>query len=57
MVAARSGRWEVAAVLDFDAEWRGKRYAQKRVRVIFALADDVATVVSVITQFGRWPQP
>jgi hypothetical protein len=51
---ARSGRLAKATVFRFDAERAGRFYPEKRVRVIYAVDDDVVTTITVYVYYGRW---
>ncbi len=45
------GRFEATKVLPYHAEWNGRYYAAKRVRPIFAEAQDSIVVVTVYTYY------
>jgi len=53
----RAARWAKEAVLPYNAEWQGKTYDQKKVRVIYLEEGDQLVVITVYVYYGRWEQP
>ncbi len=51
---AEGGRRFKEATLEFSAEWRGRRYPQKRVRVIYVEEGESIAVITVYVFYGRW---
>lgn len=53
-VAAEFGRQARVLVFPYSKDWRGSYYAQKRVKVIYAVVSSAITVVTVISYYGSW---
>lgn len=55
-IPAHSGRLGLELVVPYRSTWgrRGRYYEQKRIAVYFRVEDGIATVVTVISQFGSW---
>jgi hypothetical protein len=51
---AREGRLSKAWVFEYDAEWNGKHYRQKRVEAIYKLEGEDTVVLTVYTFYGQW---
>lgn len=51
---AHSGREARMLAFPFLGEWRGRRYPEKEVKVVFTREGDDLIVVSVMTRFGRF---
>ena len=52
---AHSGREARVRVFPFHAQWEGRFYDEKQVRVIFREEAGDVIVVSVIARYGRFP--
>jgi hypothetical protein len=50
----RVGRKAKEMVFDYDKTWLGKRYAQKKVKVVFAEGFDRIVVIAVYVFYGTW---
>ena len=48
---AKFGRQGFRRNFDFDAEWRGKRYANKQIEVFAVREDENWLVITVITRY------
>lgn len=53
---AEGGRRYKEATFEFSGEWQGRRYPQKRIRVIYVQEGDSTVVVTVYAFYGRWEQ-
>lgn len=53
-IPAHGNRCGKAEVYDYNGEWNGKFYPQKRVEVVYVTTDDEVTTVTVYVFFGRW---
>ena len=52
--AAKGGRISKEATFDFAGEWRGRRYPQKRVRVVYVEERGRLVVITAYAFYGRW---
>lgn len=55
-IPARSGRIRKAKIYAFNQERMGKRYAQKRVEVVYVMEEDIAVTVTAYVFFGEWKE-
>ena len=51
---ARVGYHARAKVFPFSEVWGGKRYLEKRVRVIYVDEGDTTVVITVYVYYGSW---
>jgi Domain of unknown function (DUF4258) len=51
---AKHGRMGKAKVYNFQRQWHGVYYEQKRVEVIYTIEKDVAVTVTVYVFYGEW---
>jgi hypothetical protein len=52
--SAKKGRKAKEMVFDYDKEWLGKSYPQKKVRVIFVEENSEIVVITVKVYYGKW---
>ncbi len=53
---AKGGRKSRSKVFDFNSEWSGKHYEQKKIEVIFTEQDDSIITVTVYVFYGKWTE-
>lgn len=53
-VEAKTGRNAKELIFEYNCEWLGKYYKQKKVRVIFVEEDNYAIVITAYVYFGYW---
>lgn len=51
---AKQGRKSKSKAYDFNAEWCGKRYEQKKIVVIFTERGNTVITVTVYVFYGKW---
>ena len=49
-----SGRKVKEMAFPFNAQWQGRSYEQKKVRVVYTEERDDLIVITVYTYFGKW---
>ena len=55
-VPGKYGRLGRVKVYEFQRDWLGKYYEQKRVEVFYTIENDVMVTVTVYVFFGKWEQ-
>ena len=50
----KKGRKSKEMVFDYNRDWLGKHYPQKKVHVVYAEEDDETIVITVKVYYGRW---
>ena len=53
-IPAKHSRMGKAKIYDFDRNWYGKYYEQKRVEVFYTIERDIIITVTVYVFYGRW---
>jgi len=53
-IPAKHGRMGKVKIYDFDRNWYGKYYEQKRVEVFYTIEQDITITVTVYVFYGRW---
>jgi len=53
-VQAKTGRRAKEAIFEYNSDWLGKRYRQKKVKVVYVEEADKITVITVYVYFGYW---
>jgi len=53
-VKVKKGRRSKELVFDYNKEWLGKHYSQKKVRVIYVEEGDEMVVITVKVYYGIW---
>jgi len=53
-VSAKKGRKAKEMVFDYEKEWLGKSYPQKKVRVIYIEEKGKMVVITVKVYYGKW---
>jgi len=53
-VKVKKGRKGKELVFDYNGEWLGKHYLQKKVRVIYVEESDAIVVITVKVYYGVW---
>lgn len=53
-VPAELGRFAREKTYDFRADWQGRYYEQKKVKVIYVVEAGEAWTVTVISYYGKW---
>ena len=51
---AKGGRKSKSKVYDFNKEWSGKHYEQKKIEVIFTEQGESIITVTVYVFYGKW---
>lgn len=50
----KKGRKSKEMVFDYDKDWLGKHYPQKKVKVVYTEEDDQTVVITVKVYYGKW---
>jgi len=53
-VEVKKGRKGMELVFDYDQEWLGKHYLQKKVKVVYVEEGDEVVVITVKVYYGMW---
>ena len=53
-VKVKKGRKGKELVFDYNGEWLGKHYPQKKIRVIYVEESDAIVVITVKVYYGVW---
>ena len=53
-IPAKHGRMGKTKIYDFNRNWYGKYYEQKRVEVFYTIERDITITVTVYVFYGRW---
>lgn len=50
----RHGRYAKERVFEFSGKWQGRRYPEKKVRVIYIEEAEIQVVITVYAFYGTW---
>jgi len=53
-IQLKKGRKGKEMVLDYNKEWLGKHYAQKKVKVVYVEEEEQTVVITVKVYYGKW---
>jgi len=53
-VEVKKGRKGKELIFDYNAEWLGKHYSQKKLRVVYVEENDAVVVITVKVYYGIW---
>jgi len=51
---AREGRKAKELVFDFNKNWHGKHYPEKKVKIVYIEENDEIVVLTVYVYYGKW---
>lgn len=54
---AKAGRWAKERVCQYNDEWQGRHYEQKKIGVIHVEEDERLVVITVYAYYSRWEGP
>ncbi|MBM3119214.1 MAG: DUF4258 domain-containing protein [Chloroflexi bacterium] len=50
----KKGRKSKEMIFDYNRDWLGKSYPQKKVKAVYTEEDDQVIVITVKVYFGKW---
>ena len=50
----KKGRKSKEMVFDYNRDWLGKHYPEKKVKVVYTEEDDQVVVITVKVYYGKW---
>ena len=53
-IKVKRGRKGKELVFDYNEEWLGKRYSQKKIRVIYVEENNEVVIITVKVYYGMW---
>jgi len=53
-IPAKYGRMAKAKIYEFDEKRHGRYYEQKRVEVVYTIAKNTVTTITVYVFYGKW---
>ncbi|MFO7772749.1 MAG: DUF4258 domain-containing protein [Dehalococcoidia bacterium] len=53
-IELKQGRKSKETIFDYNREWLGKHYSQKKVQVIYIEEEEETAVITVKVYYGRW---
>lgn len=54
IIVGKKGRIGKAMVFEFNSQWNGKNYLQKKIEVFFVIEDNAIITVTVYVYYGKW---
>ena len=54
IIIGKKGRLGKAMVFEFNNDWKGEHYDQKKLEVFYLIENDVIITVTVYVYYGKW---